>query len=465
MILGMGEDPKLTVEGCKRAIDMGVYPFVVPLRPVPGSLMQDLLPPSAEAVEAVYRQVVPYLCAQGHVRVRRRSGMRALPGVLGPGRLREGGRRHARWTSFAPAGRQRLTLAGLVCRPADGRRRTGDAPPHPARGLRRRAGLVRRLDDRDAHDADAATVHVLGLDDGSRPAPCGSTRSVTGIWKGDRLAVLPGASAQRRPRGPAGALRRGDGRSVGRRRAWWRRSSWPTCASSEALGWAAVGDPADYLGVPHQQMSIALPVTQAERGSMAEVGHAFPAQVEDVHRLVAARAAAPRPVSSSTPSDAAVRPRSANAPRHAPTCDGGQRQQEREAREARQPVGERHAVGHGQQVEVELTPSRPGSSSMASEPTSPAMLTSLAATAAPAVGQLGEQPHVAGQPAPALVERREEQEVGAHRALDAAAEHQLLAGRGVRSPTARASARPMPNADSAGGPSVRVRWPPTIGTS
>ncbi|MEA2685259.1 MAG: hypothetical protein QOE93_454, partial [Actinomycetota bacterium] len=37
VILGMGEDPDLTVAGCKRAIDMGVYPFVVPLRPIAGS--------------------------------------------------------------------------------------------------------------------------------------------------------------------------------------------------------------------------------------------------------------------------------------------------------------------------------------------------------------------------------------------------------------------------------------------
>jgi radical SAM protein (TIGR04043 family) len=65
VILGMGEDQKLTVDGCKRAIDMGVYPFVVPLRPTPGSLMQDLLPPSKEAVEAVYRQIVPYLARKG----------------------------------------------------------------------------------------------------------------------------------------------------------------------------------------------------------------------------------------------------------------------------------------------------------------------------------------------------------------------------------------------------------------
>ena len=65
VILGMGEDQKLTVDGCKRAIDMGVYPFVVPLRPVPGSLMQDLLPPPKEAVEAVYRQIVPHLARKG----------------------------------------------------------------------------------------------------------------------------------------------------------------------------------------------------------------------------------------------------------------------------------------------------------------------------------------------------------------------------------------------------------------
>ena len=37
VILGMGEDPELTVAGCRRAIDMGVYPFVVPLRPIAGS--------------------------------------------------------------------------------------------------------------------------------------------------------------------------------------------------------------------------------------------------------------------------------------------------------------------------------------------------------------------------------------------------------------------------------------------
>jgi radical SAM protein (TIGR04043 family) len=65
VILGMGEDPTVTVEGCKRAIDIGVYPFVVPLRPVPGSLMADVLPPPADYVERINRQVVPYMMARG----------------------------------------------------------------------------------------------------------------------------------------------------------------------------------------------------------------------------------------------------------------------------------------------------------------------------------------------------------------------------------------------------------------
>lgn len=101
VILGMGEDEKTTVDGCKRAIDLGVYPFIVPLRPVPGSLMQDLLPPPREAVEAVYRQVVPYLAlkgmsssgvAAGCARCQACSGMGAFErsGVEVEGGLREG---------------------------------------------------------------------------------------------------------------------------------------------------------------------------------------------------------------------------------------------------------------------------------------------------------------------------------------------------------------------------------------
>jgi radical SAM protein (TIGR04043 family) len=65
VILGMGEDVELTVAGCRRAIDMGVYPFVVPLRPVAGSLMESAQPPSAAYTESVYRRVATYMALRG----------------------------------------------------------------------------------------------------------------------------------------------------------------------------------------------------------------------------------------------------------------------------------------------------------------------------------------------------------------------------------------------------------------
>jgi radical SAM protein (TIGR04043 family) len=91
VILGMGEDPQVTIDGCRRAVDMGVYPFIVPLRPVPGSLMADLKPPTPEYVESIYQQVVPYMkdrgvtansVMAGCARCQACSGMEALARAL-----------------------------------------------------------------------------------------------------------------------------------------------------------------------------------------------------------------------------------------------------------------------------------------------------------------------------------------------------------------------------------------------
>jgi radical SAM protein (TIGR04043 family) len=65
VILGMGEDPAVTVESCKRAVDIGVYPFIVPLRPVPGTVLGEAQPPGREYVESIYRQVVPHMLRRG----------------------------------------------------------------------------------------------------------------------------------------------------------------------------------------------------------------------------------------------------------------------------------------------------------------------------------------------------------------------------------------------------------------
>jgi radical SAM protein (TIGR04043 family) len=65
VILGMGEDRALTEEGCRRAIELGVYPFVVPLRPVPGTLMEHVSPPDPDYVAGIYRSVSAMLADAG----------------------------------------------------------------------------------------------------------------------------------------------------------------------------------------------------------------------------------------------------------------------------------------------------------------------------------------------------------------------------------------------------------------
>ncbi len=65
VILGMGEDPEITIQGARRAIDIGVYPFVVPLKPVAGSLMADWPSPSREYVEPIYRRIQAYMTLRG----------------------------------------------------------------------------------------------------------------------------------------------------------------------------------------------------------------------------------------------------------------------------------------------------------------------------------------------------------------------------------------------------------------
>ncbi|WP_424769210.1 MSMEG_0568 family radical SAM protein [Paenibacillus sp. sgz302251] len=61
VILGMGEDPEITLAGCSRAASMGVYPFVVPLRPLKGTMLEHAEPPSTAYMERMYGKVAGIL--------------------------------------------------------------------------------------------------------------------------------------------------------------------------------------------------------------------------------------------------------------------------------------------------------------------------------------------------------------------------------------------------------------------
>jgi putative N-acetyltransferase (TIGR04045 family) len=113
-------------------------------------------------------------------------------------------------------------------------------------------------DDRDEHDDDARTLHVVGLvgDD-----VCGAVRlypldAAARQWKGDRLAVVRerrtnhlGARLVRFAVATAGGL--GGRRMIA-------HIQLPNVAFFEHLGWCREGGPKLFVGVEHQLMSIGL---------------------------------------------------------------------------------------------------------------------------------------------------------------------------------------------------------------
>jgi putative N-acetyltransferase (TIGR04045 family) len=111
--------------------------------------------------------------------------------------------------------------------------------------------------DRDAHDDEPLTLHVLGL--------CGAEVAGTvrlyplgesGLWKGDRLAVLP----RFRRHGVGAPLVDFAVRVAGELggREMVAQIQLANVEFFERLGWRRLGAVADYCGRPHQQMVIRL---------------------------------------------------------------------------------------------------------------------------------------------------------------------------------------------------------------
>jgi putative N-acetyltransferase (TIGR04045 family) len=112
-------------------------------------------------------------------------------------------------------------------------------------------------DDRDARDDDPATRHAVGLAGGH---VAGAVRFYPidgdGLWKGDRLAVLPEERAARLGAMLVRFAVRSAGELGGRRMV--AQIQVPNVRFFQRLGWRCEGDVAPMFGVTHQPMSIAL---------------------------------------------------------------------------------------------------------------------------------------------------------------------------------------------------------------
>ncbi len=57
VIAGMGESDESIISGSEMLAELGVYPFIVPLRPIPGSDMENEKPPSPDRMRYIYEEV------------------------------------------------------------------------------------------------------------------------------------------------------------------------------------------------------------------------------------------------------------------------------------------------------------------------------------------------------------------------------------------------------------------------
>ncbi|MEE2876493.1 MAG: MSMEG_0568 family radical SAM protein [Candidatus Neomarinimicrobiota bacterium] len=57
IIVGLGDSEESIVEGCRQIAEIGVYPFVVPLRPIMGTPFDNVPAPDPQLMERIYRQV------------------------------------------------------------------------------------------------------------------------------------------------------------------------------------------------------------------------------------------------------------------------------------------------------------------------------------------------------------------------------------------------------------------------
>lgn len=65
VIAGLGERDQSIIEGSKMLAELGVYPFIVPLRPIPGSMLENERPPSPERMRELYSKVAEIVSEAG----------------------------------------------------------------------------------------------------------------------------------------------------------------------------------------------------------------------------------------------------------------------------------------------------------------------------------------------------------------------------------------------------------------
>ncbi len=188
LLMGLGETPESLLDGCERLASIGVYPYLVPFRPIPGTPLAHRKPVQPEFAMEIYREAAQILethnlhwgaVRAGCVRCR---GCSALPDFQDALPLQRGEQEDPEEFDLEVTEGGPLLDASYSIR-------------HEV--FVKEQGMFRQT-DRD--EMDALSVHILAVKGGE----CAGTVRITplgnGEWLGSRLA------ARRSFRGRVGAL-------------------------------------------------------------------------------------------------------------------------------------------------------------------------------------------------------------------------------------------------------------------
>ncbi len=231
LIAGLGETPTSLIEGSELLADLGVYPFIVPLRPIAGTPFANARPPAPSVMQPVYEAVAAILHRKGLASVDCKAGC-------------------VRCGACSALAAFERPVAAVVYHRARIPQDIEDALAVRHEVFVEEQKIFPQT-DRDAHDA--TSIHIVAK---AGDTIAGTVRIYSknnnGHWIGGRLAV---GKAYRT--GKVGArLVQEAVRQVQRQGAtqFTARIQVQNVRFFQRLGWKPLGSPEDYMGRPHQQM-------------------------------------------------------------------------------------------------------------------------------------------------------------------------------------------------------------------
>ncbi len=231
LIAGLGESRRSLIRGCEQLAELGVYPHIVPLRPIPGTEMADRKPPAPAEMEWIYEEAAYTVKSAGLSWRLIAAGCGRCPACSAL----------AEFEDF-------LVEREITCQVA----RTEDELNTCYR-IRHQV-FVEELgifpdSDRDKEDAQA--IHLLARGGGEIQGTVRVNRKDDGQWWGSRLAVTP------KFRGLAGKYLVHQAEDIVRERGGKLIRAYiqeKRVDFFKQLGWKEIGELIQYLGLPHQLM-------------------------------------------------------------------------------------------------------------------------------------------------------------------------------------------------------------------